>query len=218
MGLYLNGLEARSESIGPTEKTVKFEGTWRIPAPPHDAHLVALASGPAVTALYWPISGGGTKYVMGAANPIWIDGDRDGQFTCAREYAERLVSAHGMGSEELTCALAGYDSAVAVQFASLFRARIEHEAQEVYEQILEEADRRLAGLLGVEDARLRRSFADYLRAAPKVDVQTRERREQEAQRLRKEEEERKKRNEAQAKKKKEEEEKKRGTERRRLEL
>jgi hypothetical protein len=34
---------------------VKWSGGRTLPRPPHDVHLVAVASGPGVSELYWPI-------------------------------------------------------------------------------------------------------------------------------------------------------------------
>jgi hypothetical protein len=201
---YLNGIEIHSEKVEPTPRAVKYAGTWRIPAPPQDAHLVVVATGPAITAPYWPIAGGEKKYVLGATNPIWLDADGDGTFTSAFEYASRLVKENGTGGPAPLRALEAYDRAVAAQFASLARARIEEEAQDAYRQLLSDADRKLEALRGVEDAAIRKSFQDYLAAAPKLEVHTRRETEETAERLKKEAEESEKRKkEAREKRRKE---------------
>jgi hypothetical protein len=89
-------------------------------------HLVAIATGPGVTAPYWeiprpyqPTSKVVNLRVIGSTNPIWIDGDGDGQFTSARAYAAKLVAAAAGDEANLKAALAGYDAAVAVQAADL---------------------------------------------------------------------------------------------------
>jgi succinate dehydrogenase flavin-adding protein (antitoxin of CptAB toxin-antitoxin module) len=169
---------------------------------------VAVASGPAVTAPYWPIQGGAKKYVLGATNPVWIDGDGDGRFTSAFGYASRLVKEHGSRGEALHRSLDGFDTAVAAQFASLARAQIQREAQEAYDRLLAKADSDLAELLSVRSERVKRTFADYLAAAPGIDIQTREERAEEVKRLKKEEEDLQKRREEREKKRKEEEKKK----------
>ena len=59
---------------------------------------------------------------IGSTNPIWLDADGDGQFTCARAYARRLVSHYGAKPAQLLPALNEYDEAVATQAASLCAA------------------------------------------------------------------------------------------------
>ncbi|HEY6226698.1 MAG TPA: hypothetical protein VI282_06215, partial [Verrucomicrobiae bacterium] len=58
---------------------------------PRDAYLLAVASGPPVTAPFWripkpyqPTSTTWNPRVIGATNPIWIDADGDGRFTPPR--------------------------------------------------------------------------------------------------------------------------------------
>ena len=65
-----------------------------VPRPAYDVHLVAIASGPPVTGPYWPIpkpyqpnSRVWEPRVLGATNPIRIDGDGDGKYTPPRAYA-----------------------------------------------------------------------------------------------------------------------------------
>ena len=50
---------------------------------------------------------------IGSTNPIWLDADGDGQFTCARAYARRLVSRYGAKPSQILPALNEYDEAVA---------------------------------------------------------------------------------------------------------
>lgn len=205
VAIYLNGLEARREKIPETEAPVKYADTWRIPAPSYDAHLVLVASGPPVKRPHWPLDDD-KKYVLGVANAVWIDGDGDGKFTSAFEYASRIVKEHGLRGESLLALLAKHDAAVAAEFASLARAAVQGEAQEAYEKILAEADRKLAEITTLADPAARKGAADYVMAAPKLDIRTREDREWEAARLKREEEDRKKRREEAARKRREKEE------------
>jgi hypothetical protein len=124
--LYANGIKLREEPIAPTTESRKAHVTFKLPRPKHDVHLVAIATGPGVTAPYWeiprpyqPTSKVVNLRVIGSTNPIWIDGDGDGQFTSARAYAAKLVAAAAGDEANLKAALAGYDAAVAVQAADL---------------------------------------------------------------------------------------------------
>ncbi len=128
--LFANGIKVREQAITPGEQVRKAGVTWTLPRPSHDVHLVAIATGPGVTAPYWdtprpyqPTSKTFTPRVVGSTNPIWIDGDSDGQFTAARGYAARLVGAAAGDAAKLSAALTGYDAAVAVQAADLVRGR-----------------------------------------------------------------------------------------------
>src|SRR5207247_9158032 len=71
---------------------------------------------------YQPSSRVWQPRVLGATNPIRVDGDGDGKFTTAREYAKQIVQRAGADPKELTAELAKYDEAVAAQAASLCQA------------------------------------------------------------------------------------------------
>ena len=125
--LFANGVKVREETIAPTDRVLKKRVTWTLPRPKHDVHLVAIATGPGVTAPYWeisrpyqPTSRVFNPRVVGSTNPIWIDADGDGKFTAARGYAELLVQRAGGDAAKLQAALADYDEAVAVQAAAVF--------------------------------------------------------------------------------------------------
>ncbi len=93
-------------------------------------HLVAIASGPGVTAPYWPIprtyqptSPDWQPYVIGSTGPVWLDADGDGKWTSAYDYAT-LAWANSRGAAgDLIKELAGCDAATAVQAASLLARR-----------------------------------------------------------------------------------------------
>lgn len=129
--LFVNGRKAREERIADGRRGgEKWSGEWVLPRPGHDVHLVALASGPGVKGLSWPM---GKPYQptspvvntrsLGATGAVWFDGDGDGRRTCALEYARRLVREYGEKLPELWRQLGGYDEAVAVHIASLLHAR-----------------------------------------------------------------------------------------------
>src|SRR5204863_4687225 len=128
--LYANGVKIRDQPIAaPVSPVEKTRVTWIIPRPAHDAHLVAIASGPGVTGPYWPIpkpyqpsSRVWEPRLLGATNPIWVDGDGDGRFTAPRAYAREIVQRVGIDPRKLIGELARYDEAVAAQAASLWQA------------------------------------------------------------------------------------------------
>ena len=100
--------------------------TWIIPRPPHDVHLVALATGPGVRAPFWaiprpyqPTSPHWEGRIIGSTNPIWLDADGNGEFTPARGYARRLLSRYINDPSGLSAALRTFDQAVATHVASL---------------------------------------------------------------------------------------------------
>lgn len=129
--LYVNGRKIREERIADSQKPgVKWSGEWKLPRLAHDVHLVAVASGPGVRDLYWPIakpyqptSPHVDRRVIGSTGAIWIDSDGDGKRTCALEYANRLLKAVGAEPIKAVQALEHYDEAVAAQLAGLLQAR-----------------------------------------------------------------------------------------------
>ena len=176
--LYLNGEKVRSEKIEHgADDVVKYRRTLKFTTPHRDAHLVVVATGPPLDATYWTW-GEADRYVIGATNPVWIDGDGDGEFTSAYGYAERLVDEHGADGRKLRAALATYDEAVAVQTASLLRRRLESALQELYDRLQAQADGELNEILTRSDEGDDRGVGEYLRGVPPIDVITaRDRRE-----------------------------------------
>jgi hypothetical protein len=129
--LYANGLKVREAVIKEGRKAgVKWESEWTLPRFRQDVHLAAIASGPGVEELYWPItrpyqptSPAVTRRVIGATGAVWLDADGDGKRTCARQYAERLLAGAGRDWAKAVRALADHDEAVAIQAAGLLQAR-----------------------------------------------------------------------------------------------
>ena len=130
VALYVNGTRVREEAIPDgTNAGVKWDATWRLAAPSHDVHVVAVATGPGVTAPYWPTakpyqptSTHFTPYVLGVSGAVFVDGDGSGTFESAVAYARRELDATP-DSTALAARLGRYDAAVATQAASLLRAR-----------------------------------------------------------------------------------------------
>jgi hypothetical protein len=127
--LFLNGERLiseplRDESGGEPGFRAVFEAN--IPRPKQDVHCVAIATGPGVTESFWPIpkpyqasSPDWTPRVLGATNPVWIDGDGDGRFTPPRAHALALLERTGREPEKVIAGLAPFDRAVAEQAADL---------------------------------------------------------------------------------------------------
>ena len=162
VALFANGIQIREERLAPTSLTRKARITWNLPRPAHDASLVVIASGPGVTSPHWaiprpyqPASPAWQARVMGSSNPIWIDGDRDQQFTSARGYAESILKSFGPDPARFIPRLATFDESVATQAASLCRARGQDLRSEAFQ----------AALAGAPDP-VRRGFAAFARSLP----------------------------------------------------
>ncbi|QDT90494.1 CehA/McbA family metallohydrolase [Gimesia algae] len=129
--LYANGQLICSESIKSAKQGgIKWQGTWKLKQPSHDCFLVAVATGPGVSAPYWqfakpyqPDSPEFESQVVGSTGAVWIDMDGDGQKTTAYEYAQGLVKQHAEDLKTLFKQLDRYDQAVVMQVASLLRMR-----------------------------------------------------------------------------------------------
>lgn len=129
--LYVNGSALREEKIhNGTRGGVKWRGEWELPRFDHDVHLAAIASGPGVESLHWPIakpyqptSPVVERRVIASTGAVWLDADGDGERTSALAYAQRLMTKHGNSPSDVAAALASYDEAVAVQAAALLNAR-----------------------------------------------------------------------------------------------
>ncbi len=125
--LFANGIkirEARIEDDGRAGQKARFD--WTMPRPSQDVALVAVASGPGVTAPYWPIprpyqptSKDWQPRVFGITNPIRVDADGDGQWFSPRYYAQFAIELAGTEPSSLFRFLARFDEAVATQAAAL---------------------------------------------------------------------------------------------------
>ena len=137
--LFTNGrltksinIDIDSQTAGKLPPGVKWQGTWSIPRPRHDAHLVAIASGPGVEGLHWrtakpyqPTSPHWEPAILGATGAVWLDGNGDGKRQAASDIARRVFEKHAEQLPELLQQLAAYDSAVAVQAAGLYQGKNE---------------------------------------------------------------------------------------------
>ncbi|HVR35758.1 MAG TPA: CehA/McbA family metallohydrolase [Methylomirabilota bacterium] len=129
VALYANGIEIRGAPINESDRSpesgIIATREWNIPKPPHDVHLVAIASGPGVHHPFWSIprpyqrtSPDWHPAVVGSTNPIWIDADGDGRFSSARDHARLLWERAENDPVRLIELLRPCDAAVAVQAAA----------------------------------------------------------------------------------------------------
>lgn len=132
--LYANGALVRQAEIGtpPTDAVpgVKAQVQWRLPRPAHDVHLVAVALGDGVDGPWWPTarpyqptSPEWQPYTLGVSGAVWVDGDGDGRRSSAIDYAWRLYGEVRGDLGAAVALLAGFDAAVATQFAYVHHAR-----------------------------------------------------------------------------------------------
>jgi hypothetical protein len=145
--LFADGVKNREHRIddaaGPVEKAPVG---WSIPRPSHDVALVAVASGPGVSAPYWPIprpyqpsSKAWAPRVFAVTNPVRVDADGDGAWSSARYYALFLIEIFGADPSALFPALSRYDEAVATQAAAFCLPEGRGERDPQYEQALKTA-------------------------------------------------------------------------------
>jgi hypothetical protein len=129
VALYSNGIVIREQKVQDDGKPgEKARITWQVPRPAHDVHLVAIATGPGVTAPYWeiprpyqPTNKSFVPRVIGSTNPIWLDADGDGQFASAFAIAQRLVQQLGSDRAKLGAAVKSHDEAVAIQVDAILQ-------------------------------------------------------------------------------------------------
>jgi hypothetical protein len=167
VALYANGVVMRDTAIEPSSAGgEKARITWEIPRPDHDAALVAIATGPGVTGLYGatprpyqPSSLYWRPRVLGATNPIRIDGDGDGVYTSPRAQAAAIIARTGTDPVALLPALATVDEALAAQAAELCQASGRNIR-----------DREFARRLAQAPDRVRRGFAAFASTLAPLDA------------------------------------------------
>lgn len=86
--LFANGKVVGEKHFPPQYTRNREEFRFTIDKPAGDAHLIAIVSGPPVSAPFWkipkpyqPTSTAWNPRVIAATNPIWLDADSDGKFT-----------------------------------------------------------------------------------------------------------------------------------------
>jgi len=158
VALFANGVKIREQSF-PLTQVTSHTVHWDIPCPAHDSYLVAIASGPGVTAPYWrlappyqPTSRDLQLRVIGSTNPVWLDADGDGRYTSPRAYAQAVVAQCGRDAARFMASLANYDAAVASQAAALCQA-----------QGLDVRSAAFSQALGTAPEAERQGFAEFIR-------------------------------------------------------
>ena len=126
LDLYANGQLIHTQAIKPSAAIEKANLKLILPRPKHDAHLIAIATGPGITEPFWesprpyvPTSRKHNPRLQGATNPVFLDGDGDGKYTSPRRQAELLFVKDPKNLDVLFGALANRDAAVAAQLAAL---------------------------------------------------------------------------------------------------
>jgi hypothetical protein len=130
LDIYANGAKIASLPIAYRKSAIKLDTTLNIPRPHQDFWLVAIATGPGETQHYWPVRrpyqptrADWDPVFLGATNPIRVDGDDNGKYDSPLNYATNAVEQAKGDPKKLMELLAGYDSAIAVQAASICRAK-----------------------------------------------------------------------------------------------
>ena len=159
--LYANGLKIREQAL-PISQDHSHTIHWTIPRPAHDTYLVAIASGPGVTAPYWrlappyqPTSRDLQLRVIGSTNPVWLDADGDGKYTSPRAYAKNLVAQCAGNASQLLTTLAGYDAAISAQAAGLCQVQGMDVRSQPFHQSLQLASESV-----------RQGFAEFIKTLP----------------------------------------------------
>jgi hypothetical protein len=142
--LYMDGIKIRERRIRSKNGAIeKARLSFRLPRPGHDVYLVAIASGPGITAPYWPVappyqpaSSVWTPRMIGSTNPIRVDADADGVYTSPRAYAESIWRRYGSDPSGLLRTLGKYDGAVAEQAASFLKASGHDPAEQSFVRLL----------------------------------------------------------------------------------
>jgi hypothetical protein len=127
--LYQNGRKIREQNITKgTTPGVKWSGTWTLPRPKHDVYLVAVARGPGVKELYWPIakpyqptSPVLESQVVGSSGAVWLDADGNAMRNSAFDYAKQIVQQENYHPKDVLKKLGKYDQSVAAQTAGLLQ-------------------------------------------------------------------------------------------------
>lgn len=117
--IFLNGQQVAEQRVPtstnkPTDVTLKFS----IPTPKHDAYLVCIVLGDAVTHPSWKTD---SDYTLAGTNPIFLDDDGDGKYSSPRETATAMLKMAGDEFDKQWAAVLKADDVIAVQMIALMR-------------------------------------------------------------------------------------------------
>jgi hypothetical protein len=134
--VYLNGLKvAEQELVMVPRTTLSTNVTFKIPAPPHDAHLVCVAYGDGVKDPSWKTL---HDYTLAVTNPVFIDVDGDGKFSSAHDTAvAQLKKLEPLSVAKIESAIAGVDDAVGVQMMAQAKLQLPAKELEHWNRLLD---------------------------------------------------------------------------------
>lgn len=128
--LFVNGQLERTIPIPASAQNaagIKADVNWKLENPGYDLQLVAVARGPGVTGLYWPIakpyqptSTSWEPYVFGSSGIIRVDCNNDGQWESAYDRALKATTSSKGNFSRLLDALNEHDEPTASFAAHLW--------------------------------------------------------------------------------------------------
>ncbi len=134
--VFVNGQQVLSTNLkrpaGETSMDARIPLDTGLDLPDHDYWLVAVALGAKVTEPFWPLR---NDYTLASTNPIFVDVDGDGKFSCAREIAERRLAESGTEKESVLRILAEVDGAVAAQIMRIVQLDYEQQAVKRFQDL-----------------------------------------------------------------------------------
>ena len=149
--VYLNGVAVETKPVPVVAgKTTEVRLPFRLNKIEHDAWLVCVVLGDAVTDPAWATE---EVYTFAATNPVYLDAEGDG-YRSPRETAEKLIAmAKKNGSNPLNVAL-GQGDGIAVQMIAELRAALEESELAGFDEKIRKASAK------------RSILKDYLRYLP----------------------------------------------------
>ncbi|MEE3181335.1 MAG: CehA/McbA family metallohydrolase [Planctomycetota bacterium] len=170
VALFFNGRKVREEKIAhSSDAVVKYKDRWVFGGPSTDIHLVLVATGPPLENSYWSPPQD-DRYVIGATNPVWIDGDGDGKYSAPGDYARALVAECGTDGVALAKALRVHDEITAILAAGLFRRKLETILADVYSRLQKRSNSEFEDFIESCKAIRGDAFKDYAKGLGPLDL------------------------------------------------
>ena len=128
--VFVNGHSVRTFELKSADRVkpgVKARFEMKLPVSANqDVFVVAVARGPGVRKLHWPIakpyqptSTDWTPTFLAVTGAVWIDADGDGRIKSAKEYATEVCTESAYSIDHVLKRLKDFDAAVAVHAAEL---------------------------------------------------------------------------------------------------